>query len=137
MLCTCRATRCCSSRSRAAALRAGALARAAGASVSLDLSSWTLIDDAFRDRVRALAPDVVFAVEREREALGELETRWVVKRGADGVVVDGVALSRRCRSTSSIATGAGDAFAAGFLVGGAAPGSQAAARCCAKLGAMP
>ncbi len=72
-----------------AAARAVALAREAGAQVSLDLSSWTLIDDAFRDRVRALAPELVFAVEREREALGELDTRWVVKRGAAGVVVDG------------------------------------------------
>ena len=58
------------------------LARAAGAQVSLDLSSWTLIDDAFRARARALAPELVFAVEREREALGELDARWVVKRGA-------------------------------------------------------
>ena len=79
----------------AAALRAGELARAAGAQVSLDLSSWTLIDDAFRARARALAPDVVFAVEREREALGELDARWVVKRGADGVVVDGVRVPGR------------------------------------------
>ena len=36
----------------AAALRAAELARAAGARVSLDLSSWTLIDDAFRARAR-------------------------------------------------------------------------------------
>ena len=58
----------------AAALRAARAARAAGARVSLDLSSWTLIDDAFRARARAaLAPDVVFAIEREREALGELD----------------------------------------------------------------
>ena len=34
-------------------------------------------------------------------------------------------------------TGAGDAFAAGYLVGGVALGLEAAARCCAKLGAMP
>jgi sugar/nucleoside kinase (ribokinase family) len=119
-----------------AALRAGGLAREAGASVSLDLSSWTLIDDAFRDRVRALAPDVVFAVEREREALGELETRWVEKRGADGVRVDGVSYAAVPTEVVD-ATGAGDAFAAGFLVGGVDAGLEAAARCCAKLGAMP
>jgi sugar/nucleoside kinase (ribokinase family) len=35
------------------------------------------------------------------------------------------------------ATGAGDALAAGFLVGGPQLGLEAAARCCAKLGAMP
>ena len=34
-------------------------------------------------------------------------------------------------------TGAGDAFAAGFLVGGVERGLEAAARCCATLGAMP
>ncbi len=34
-------------------------------------------------------------------------------------------------------TGAGDALAAGFLVGGAELGLAAAARCCAQLGAMP
>ena len=34
-------------------------------------------------------------------------------------------------------TGAGDAFAAGFLVGGVQLGLEAASRCCAKLGGMP
>ncbi len=119
-----------------AAARAAELARDADASVSVDLSSWTLIDEAFRERVRALAPDVVFAVERERETLGELDTRWIVKRGAAGVVVDGVAHPARPVEVVD-ATGAGDAFAAGFLVGGVEAGLEAAARCCAKLGAMP
>jgi ribokinase len=119
-----------------AALHAGTLARRAGARVSLDLSAWTLIDDAFRERARALAPDVVFAVERERDALGDLDTRWVVKRGAAGVIVDGKALSAAPTEVVD-ATGAGDAFAAGFLVGGVEAGLEAAARCCAKLGAMP
>jgi sugar/nucleoside kinase (ribokinase family) len=119
-----------------AALRAGELARAAGAQISLDLSSWTLIDGAFRERARALAPDLVFAVEREREALGELTARWIVKRGADGVVADGVPYPAVPTKVVD-ATGAGDAFAAGFLVGGVEAGLEAAARCCAQLGAMP
>jgi sugar/nucleoside kinase (ribokinase family) len=119
-----------------AALRAAALARDGGGRVSVDLSSWTLIDEAFRARVRAIAPELVFAVEREREALGELDTRWIVKRGADGVVVDGVAHPAPPVEVVD-ATGAGDAFAAGFLVGGVEAGLAAAARCCAKLGAMP
>jgi len=34
-------------------------------------------------------------------------------------------------------TGAGDAFAAGYLVGGVALGLAAAARAVAKMGAMP
>ena len=119
-----------------AALRAAELAGDEGAQVSLDLSSWTLIDDAFRARASALAPDVVFAVEREREALGELDALWVVKRGPDGVDVDGVAYPALPTEVVD-ATGAGDAFAAGFLVGGVEAGLEAAARCCAQLGAMP
>ena len=119
-----------------AAARGAELARAAGARVSLDLSAWTLIDDAFRTRARALAPDVVLANEREREALGELDSTWVVKRGAQGASVDGVlfsAVTARVLDT----TGAGDALAAGYLVGGIEAGLAAAARCCAQLGAMP
>lgn len=119
-----------------AALHATALARDAGAQVSVDLSSWTLIDDAFRARVRELAPDVVFAVERERETFGELDARWIVKRGAAGVVVDGIPFAAHPTDVVDT-TGAGDAFAAGFLVGGVESGLAAAARCCAKLGAMP
>lgn len=119
-----------------AAEHAGARARATGARVSVDLSAWTLIDDRFRARLRALAPDVVFANERERETLGELETTWVVKLGPEGVVVDGRALpALPCAVVDT--TGAGDALAAGYLVGGAELGLEAAARCCAQLGAMP
>ena len=35
------------------------------------------------------------------------------------------------------ATGAGDALAAGLLVGGPELGTATAARCCAQIGAMP
>jgi sugar/nucleoside kinase (ribokinase family) len=120
----------------AAALRAGELARTSGARVSLDVSAATLVDDAFRARLRSLAPDVVFATERERDAVGELDSEWVVKRGADGVVVG--ATSTPAAATDVVdTTGAGDAFAAGFLVGGVEVGLAAAARCCAKLGSMP
>jgi ribokinase len=115
---------------------AAVLARERGAQVAVDISTWTLVDDAFRQRVRAIAPDVVFATEAERDVVGELDTRWVVKLGARGLAVDG-------RSYASIATdvvdttGAGDALAAGYLVGGPELGLEAAARCCAQLGAMP
>ncbi len=104
--------------------------------VSLDLSSATLIDEAFRTRVAALAPELVFATEAERERCGELATRWIVKRGAGGVHLDGVdhpALATAVVDT----TGAGDALAAGMLVGGVSLGLEAAARCCARLGSMP
>ncbi len=119
-----------------AAVRAGELARAAGATVSLDVSTWTFVDDEFRARARTLAPATIFASEREREALGDLDASWVVKRGADGVTVDGT--DHPALPVDVVdPTGAGDALAAGILVGGAALGLQAAARCCAKLGSMP
>lgn len=120
----------------ATAVAAARAARAHQAQVSVDLSTWALADDAFRMRVREVAPDVVFANARERAALGALETRWVLKRGADGVRVDGrdfAALAADAIDT----TGAGDAFAAGFLIGGVELGLEAAARCCAQLGTMP
>ena len=63
-------------------------------------------------------------------------TRWVLKRGARGLSVDGVdypAVDVEVVDT----TGAGDALAAGFLVGGAELGTATAARCCAQMGAMP
>jgi sugar/nucleoside kinase (ribokinase family) len=119
-----------------AAEEAAGLAREHGARVSLDLSTFTLIDDAFRSRVRSLAPDVVFATERERETLGELRAQWVVKRGALGIAVDGVETPARTVEVVDT-TGAGDALAAGFLVGGADLGVEAAARCVARAGAMP
>jgi sugar/nucleoside kinase (ribokinase family) len=119
-----------------AAAGAVAVARARGARISVDLSTWSSIDDAFRERVHALQPDVVFAGERERRAFGPLETSWVVKRGAAGVVVDGVEHGAR-EVTVVDTTGAGDAFAAGFLVGGVEVALAAAARCCSQLGAMP
>jgi sugar/nucleoside kinase (ribokinase family) len=119
-----------------AALHAATLARAGGASVSIDLAAWTAIDDAFRARLGKLAPDVVFANEREREVLGEFDATWIVKHGADGIVVGGESFP--AVSTEVVdPTGAGDALAGGYLVGGAMLGLEAAARCCAKLGTMP
>jgi len=119
-----------------AAQHAAALARAGGARLGVDLGAWTGIDDAFRARLQALAPDVVFADEREREALGDFDAAFVVKRGAAGIVVDGERLPAVPVEVVD-PTGAGDALAAGYLVGGAALGLEAAARCCATLGAMP
>jgi sugar/nucleoside kinase (ribokinase family) len=119
-----------------AAARAAELARAAGALLSLDLSARTLVDGPFRKRVRALRPDLVLATESERAALGPFETRWIVKRGAAGVVADGEQFRAPAAEVVD-PTGAGDAFAAGFLLGGVELGLSAAARCCGKPGAMP
>ena len=118
------------------ALAAAALARASGAQVSVDVSTWTLVDDGFRARLRDLEPELVFATEREREAVGAVDARWVLKRGAQGLSVDGRDHAAAA-ATVVDTTGAGDALAAGFLVGGAELGLAAAARCCAQLGAMP
>lgn len=119
-----------------AAEAAAGHARAHGAAVALDVSAWTLVDDAFRARVAALAPELVFATEREQAAVGSIATRWVLKRGARGLSVDGVdhpAVAVEVVDT----TGAGDALAAGFHVGGPELGAATAARCCAQIGAMP
>jgi ribokinase len=119
-----------------ASVEAARLARAKGAQVSVDISTWTLVDAPFRVRVQAIEPDLVFATEREHAAVGDLATRWVLKRGAQGLSVDGV--EHPAHATSIVdATGAGDALAAGFLIGGPELGLQAAARCCAQMGAMP
>ena len=130
----------------AAAARAAELARSAGARISLDVSAWTRIRRhgaaRFAEQVEALAPDVVFGTEAEWDELGVGvgETR-VIKRGAAGFdVAHREAAPERCQAqvTSVVdTTGAGDALAAGFLVGGTALALEAAARCVAKVGAMP
>ena len=122
-----------------AALRAAELAPR----VSVDLSSWSVIRafgaDRFRERLDELAPAVVFANEDEARLLDGAapEATWVLKRGADGVVVDGVAHAASPAAAVLDTTGAGDALAAGYLVGGLRAGLDAAARCVARLGSMP
>jgi sugar/nucleoside kinase (ribokinase family) len=118
-----------------AAEAAVAAARTRGARISLDVSSWTVARGVDRDRIEALAPDVVFATAREREEL-ELPARWVVKRGRDGFEVDGEVFSAVTTDVLDT-TGAGDALAAGFLVGGPEVAARTAARCIAQAGAMP
>ena len=80
-----------------------------------------------RRRVRGRAG--VRGARRAGRALGR-------EAGRGGVVVDGVSYPARARRVVD-STGAGDAFAAGFLVGGLELGLEAAARCFAQLGAMP
>jgi sugar/nucleoside kinase (ribokinase family) len=123
-----------------AAIRAAALARAHGARVSVDLSSSGLVErfgPTLREAMAQIAPDVVFGTEREWQALGPAPagTR-VVKRGAHGISVDGDDYAPR-EATVVDTTGAGDAAAAGFIVGGPEVALEAAARCVAQVGAMP
>jgi sugar/nucleoside kinase (ribokinase family) len=134
-----------------AAARAAALARAGGARVSVDLSSWSVIADFGPERLRAdleaLAPDVLFANEAERDALGgDLPGACtVLKRGPRGCTVtcEGARVDLPAPAVRAVdSTGAGDALAAGFLLGrtiaeGADLGLRAAGECLARLGAMP
>jgi sugar/nucleoside kinase (ribokinase family) len=129
----------------AAAAAAARAARLHGTRVSVDLAAWTVIREAgarpFRERVEALEPAVVFANEPEWEILGgayALAETAVVKRGRRGVMVVGAGRSEDHEpldATVLDTTGAGDALAAGFLVGGIELGLEAAARCVSKLGA--
>lgn len=129
-----------------AAFHAAALAREQGARVSVDLSAWTRIREygslRFRAQLEQLAPDVIFANEAEWEIVGAaygLAPTAVVKRGPRGFLVLGEERVELPALESEVvdATGAGDALAAGFLVGGPELAVEAAARCVGKLGAMP
>ena len=129
----------------AAAKAAGAV-RARGGKLSVDLSSAAAIAafgrERLAERLEALAPDVLFANEEELAALGEPPARstTVLKRGARGIVVrddDGETELPALDAAVLDTTGAGDALAAGYLVGGSGAALAAAARCVGKLGAMP
>jgi sugar/nucleoside kinase (ribokinase family) len=110
--------------------------------VSVDLSSWSAIRDfgpqRFRERLERLAPELVFANEDEERILGGPlpGCTWILKRGARGASFDGVELPA-LPAEAVDSTGAGDALAAGWLVGGPELALQAAARCVAQLGSMP
>jgi sugar/nucleoside kinase (ribokinase family) len=126
-----------------AAVRAVELAREAGARVSVDLASWSSIRDTgierFRTLVESVAPDVVFANEDEERAVGGPlpGSVWILKRGARGASFDGD--ERHALPVDAVVdtTGAGDALAAGWIVGGPELALEAAARCVQGMGAMP
>ena len=126
-----------------AAVRAIDLARAGGARVSVDLSSWSAIRDAgparFRALVESLEPDVVFANEAEDEVFGgPLDgVAWILKRGARGCSFEGV--ERAALEVPEVVDtiGAGDALAAGWILGGPDLALEAAARCVRRAGPMP
>jgi ribokinase len=134
-----------------AALHAAELARGHGAQISLDLAYAARLKElgsaeALR-RIDALGPDVVLQTEQEAEALGgpaRAPVR-VIKQGRDGCTVitaEQQLVLPAVEATVVDTTGAGDAFAAGFLSAdglrdGAQQGLSAAARCIAGVGAMP
>jgi sugar/nucleoside kinase (ribokinase family) len=128
---------------RQAAVRAVELARTADARVSVDLSSWSAIRAAGPDRFRALleslAPDVVFANEAEDEIVGGRlpGCAWILKRGAQGCSFDGDERAALPVAEVVDTTGAGDALAAGWILGGPDLALEAAARCVQRMGSMP
>jgi ribokinase len=123
-----------------AAERAAALAGERDARISVDLSSVNVIRefgaDRLAERLARIRPDVVFGNEAEHRAL-EVESEVVViKRGANGATIDGQDYAAAPGEVVDT-TGAGDALAAGYLVGGPELALEAAARCVAGLGTMP
>jgi sugar/nucleoside kinase (ribokinase family) len=136
----------------ATALLAARLAREQGARVSVDVAAWTEIRNfgpvRFRELLDELAPDVLFATEAEWELLGGAYLSapvGVLKRGARGCTVfsEDAKLDFAAVDAEVVdPTGAGDALAAGFLVGGsleeaARRGLDASARCVASVGSLP
>jgi ribokinase len=130
--------------------------------LAIDLSSTAMIESYgvanFRELIGSIGPELLFGNEAEVALLGSLPDdegvdhgpldnrppgQWprgrgelIVKLGAEGVRVAG----RHFPAVPTVpvdSTGAGDAFAAGYLVGGVELGLAAAARAVAKMGAMP
>jgi len=127
--------------SRGAAVDAVRAAAARSARLSVDVSSTALIQgygtDRFRQLLASLNPDVIFGTQAEAALVGAgLTGQLVVKLGEAGVLIEGRRYpARPARAVD--ATGAGDAFAAGYLIGGVELGLTAAARAVATMGGMP
>jgi len=126
-----------------------AVARAHGTRVAVDLSSAAMVAsfgaDHFSSLCQALRPSAVFATDGEwATSTGAFgaggNTVLVLKHGERGAsfVLDGVT-DRRAALAGPVVdvTGAGDALAAGYLLGGADLAMTAAARCVAHRGAQP
>jgi ribokinase len=126
---------------RGAAVAAMRAAAARSIRLSIDVSSTALIRaygaSRFGQLLDSLNPDVIFGTEAEAALLGgALTERLVVKLGEAGVRVAGVRYPAR-PTVAVDATGAGDAFAAGYLIGGVELGLTAAARAVATMGGIP
>lgn len=132
----------------AVVIRASDAARRVGVRVAIDLASASMIETygarAFSALVERIAPTVVFGNEPEWEVLGVLpgsmSAEAVVKRGARGssFIAAGLQTSLEIVPGPVVdVTGAGDALAAGYLVGGPEMAMVAAARCISQIGAQP
>ena len=81
----------------------------------------------------------MFANEDEDRVLGGPVpgAAWILKRGLHGCSFDGDERAALPVTEVVDSTGAGDALAAGFIVGGPDLALEAAARCVSRLGSMP
>lgn len=137
--------------SRRAVTDAAARAAADGARVSLDLSSVATmreLGDAELRRILAeVRPDVVFANQEEAQTVSHLDVApegvYVIKRGPEPVLVgvDGQTAAVPVDRVDDVldSTGAGDAFAAGYIVaalGGADPRESARAGSALAISAL-
>jgi sugar/nucleoside kinase (ribokinase family) len=128
---------------RSAARAAVAAARERGAAVSVDLASWSGIRDTGPELVQAfvveLGPDLVFANQDEERTLGGRtgDATWIVKRGGQGCRFGDEEREAPAVDQVVDTTGAGDALAAGYILGGPDLALEAAARCVQQVGAMP
>lgn len=125
-----------------APIRAAALvAREWAGRTSLDLSSVTVVRDLGKEAVAGLLglvrPEIVFATKEEASMVDLSMVPTVAEKlGQQGARVNG----RRYKAPPASAldtTGAGDAFAAGFLIGGPELALATAARAVGRRGAMP
>ncbi len=131
---------------------AARFARAAGARVSVDLVAAPMIRfvgaEHVAERLSEIRPDVVLGTDEEFDALPVAPRARVrvVKQGAAGVTAHVRGARPRHDPAPDVSvvdtTGAGDAFAAGFLLGrtmddALAGGRRAAGICISRVGAMP
>ena len=129
-------------------IRAADVARGAGVRVAVDLASAAMIDTygapALWALVEGLEPSVVFGNEGEWDVVGvspaSIGAEAVVKRGPLGSTF----LAGGRQTALGVVpgpvvdvTGAGDALAAGYFVGGPEMAMRTAARCIAQTGAQP
>jgi ribokinase len=124
-----------------AALAAASAARDRSVRLSVDLSSVSALAaygvGGFRDLLAELRPAAVFGNQAEADLVGELPgTELIIKLGPAGVLAGGHSYPAD-PAVAADPTGAGDAFAAGYLLGGTALGLRAAARAVSTIGGMP
>ena len=132
----------------AVVIRAADAARRVGVRLAVDLASAAMIETygapALWALVEGLEPSVVFGNEAEWDVVGvspgSLSAGAVVKRGPLGSTffAGGVRTSLEIVPGPVVdVTGAGDALAAGFFLGGPEMAMLAAARCISQTGAQP